>query len=331
MQMDKKLFSLLVVILFSAFSLIMPGKVLAGTNKFGCGWDEPDGICLSLSVNGCNPNFEFDDTQCLAFTNPDSCANAGPFACVPSQPHYRCDPNQGCVQDNSGLFVGQSACTSNCPQVTGVLRPTCPDGYFPINLSAANSCSELNGKCCKAGSDIMSGPMSTIGYYTCAGNNGKDYYVGGPPGDTPLPCSQMASLLTLAPRNICQPPYTYDSTGAGFCVSSITSAQWNGRITCNIVNGQPTGVDTAIGCIPVTDLSGFLKFILQWVFGIAGGIILLMVIITGYTILTSSGNPEKLTGAKENAVSILAGAILMFSSLLLLQAVGAGIFKLPGF
>lgn len=101
--------------------------------------------------------------------------------------------------------------------------------------------------------------------------------------------------------------------------------------TCTF-NGKPVnGVNSAVGCIPTNDLPTFLSFTLKWVLGIAGGIIFLMFLLTGYTFLTSSGNPEKLQAAKENLVSIFSGLILIFFSLILLQTIGADILQLPTF
>lgn len=90
------------------------------------------------------------------------------------------------------------------------------------------------------------------------------------------------------------------------------------------------GTNTAIGCIP-KNLKPFLGFILRWALGISGGLILLMVIATGYSLLTSQGNPEKLQAAKENIISIFSGLILIGFSLVLLQVIGADILKLPTF
>jgi hypothetical protein len=89
--------------------------------------------------------------------------------------------------------------------------------------------------------------------------------------------------------------------------------------------------DTAIGSIPVGDLSQFLTFVLKYTFALSGGIILLMVIVTGYTILTAAGNPEKLQAAKENIVAIFSGLLLIAFSLVILRTLGADILGLPTF
>lgn len=91
------------------------------------------------------------------------------------------------------------------------------------------------------------------------------------------------------------------------------------------------GIRTALGCVPIDSVQGFFQFFLKFAIGISGGVILLMVIFTGYTIVTSAGNPEKLAGAKENIVAILTGLLLIAFSLVLLQTIGADILKLPTF
>jgi hypothetical protein len=100
-----------------------------------------------------------------------------------------------------------------------------------------------------------------------------------------------------------------------------------GAATCN---GAP-GVDSAIGCIPTGYLPDFLSFFLKWALGISGGVIILLIISTGYSLLTSAGNPEKLQAVKENVVSIISGVVLILFSLVLLQTIGAGVLGLPTF
>lgn len=95
--------------------------------------------------------------------------------------------------------------------------------------------------------------------------------------------------------------------------------------------GGTEGVNTAIGCVPTGQLDKFLSFLLKWALGASSGIIFLMLILTGYNVLTSGGNPEKLQAAKENVISIFSGLILIVFSLILLKAIGADILELPPF
>lgn len=95
--------------------------------------------------------------------------------------------------------------------------------------------------------------------------------------------------------------------------------------------GGGHGVDTAIGCVPTDNLQEFLKFVLKYAFFASGGIIAMLIISTGYTLMTSQGNPEKLQAAKENIVALFSGLVLIAFSLTLLQIIGADILNLPSF
>lgn len=138
------------------------------------------------------------------------------------------------------------------------------------------------------------------------------------------------------PRNQCGTDaqgrfFTYTDNWC-YSFSSIAGSDWAFRKSCaEDAQGNPHGISTAIGCIPTDNLQEFLKFVLKFAFFASGGIILLMTIATGYTIITSAGNPEKLQAAKENIVALFSGLFLIAFSLILLQTIGADILKLPTF
>ncbi len=131
-----------------------------------------------------------------------------------------------------------------------------------------------------------------------------------------------------SPKNDCgsDGTYHYDAEKKT-CVQDFKST-WELKNHCD--NGT-TGVQTALGCVPTKDLNGFLTFLLKFALGISGGVILLLVISTGYTVLTSAGNPEKLQAAKENIVALFTGLLLIAFSLILLQTIGRDILNLPTF
>ncbi len=95
--------------------------------------------------------------------------------------------------------------------------------------------------------------------------------------------------------------------------------------------GGTEGIKTAIGCVPTGDLEPFLTFLLRFALGISGGVVLLMVLSIGYTLITSQGNPEKIKGIQENVTALITGLILIFFSMVLLQAIGADILGLAPF
>lgn len=85
---------------------------------------------------------------------------------------------------------------------------------------------------------------------------------------------------------------------------------------------------TALGCIS-TDPQGFVAWLLEKVIGIAGGIVFLLILYGGFQILTSTGDPEKLTNGKEIIVSAIAGLLMIVFSVLLLKIIGVDILKIP--
>ena len=167
-------------------------------------------------------------------------------------------------------------------------------------------------------------------------------------GNTPWSCSLKSGAPWLAiqscsfikqwavswsEKTYCTRLYSYES---GMCVAKAPppSLPWklNGT-TCKDIstNEEIVGFATAIGCVPTGNLQAFLKFVLIYAFVASGGIILLLIISTGYTLITSSGNPEKLQGAQENIVALFSGLALIAFSLVLLQTIGADILNLTAF
>lgn len=87
---------------------------------------------------------------------------------------------------------------------------------------------------------------------------------------------------------------------------------------------------TAIGCIP-TSPSEFMERFLSLGIGLAGGIAFLLIIFSGFQMLTSVGNPEKLNAGKELLTSAISGLILIIFSIFLLRLIGVDILGLPEF
>ena len=97
--------------------------------------------------------------------------------------------------------------------------------------------------------------------------------------------------------------------------------------TCD--NGQ--GINTAIGCIPITDPNLFIGFILRWAIGIGGGIAFLLIVYSAFMIMTSQGNPERLKAGQELLTSAIAGLIMLIFSVFILELIGVKILQIPGF
>ncbi len=94
--------------------------------------------------------------------------------------------------------------------------------------------------------------------------------------------------------------------------------------------GNPQGVWTAIGCISTKPENMMAHFIRLGV-GMGGGISLLMVLIGGFLLTTSQGNPKQQDQAKEMVTSAVIGLLFVLFSVVLLQFIGVTILQIPGF
>lgn len=87
---------------------------------------------------------------------------------------------------------------------------------------------------------------------------------------------------------------------------------------------------TALGCIPA-DPAKFVAWVLAFAIKIGGGIAFLLMLWSGFQMMTSSGDPEKLNQAKGILTSAISGLVFIIFSVLLLKIIGIEILELPGF
>ncbi len=138
------------------------------------------------------------------------------------------------------------------------------------------------------------------------------------PGNVPndLYCPSKTS------QDVCQ-------GATAFCVPSSgeTNEYWCDPET-------KTKINTAIGCIPVMGDDGkynFLNFILRWAIGVGGGVAFLLIVYSGFMIMTASGNPERMQAGKELLTSAISGLILLIFSIFILRFIGIDILGLGEF
>lgn len=93
---------------------------------------------------------------------------------------------------------------------------------------------------------------------------------------------------------------------------------------------DPNAISTAIGCLPIGDKNAFLTFILRWAIGISGGVSFILIIISGFMIMTASGDKRKLQSGRELLTAAIAGIILIIFSVFILDLVGIRILRIPG-
>lgn len=90
------------------------------------------------------------------------------------------------------------------------------------------------------------------------------------------------------------------------------------------------GINTAIGCIPVNNITEFASFFLRWGLAIAGGISVLMIVYAGFILISSTGDPKKTIAGQELLTSSIAGLIFLIFSIFILRLVGVDILGIPG-
>jgi len=91
------------------------------------------------------------------------------------------------------------------------------------------------------------------------------------------------------------------------------------------------GVNTAIGCIPINDANALMGFFLKWAIGIGGGIAFILILVAGFQIITSQGDPKSLQAGKELLTSAITGLVLIIFSIFILQVIGVNILGITGF
>lgn len=91
-----------------------------------------------------------------------------------------------------------------------------------------------------------------------------------------------------------------------------------------------TGINTALGCIPIGDTTAFIAWFFEHIIGLVGGIALLIIGFGAIQIITSGGNPDKVKGGRELITSAITGLVFVIFSLFLLSFIGVDILHLPG-
>ncbi len=79
-------------------------------------------------------------------------------------------------------------------------------------------------------------------------------------------------------------------------------------------------IDTEVG--QAKNLTDYLNLILAWLIPALGGIALLTFIYAGYLMMTSQGNPEAISKAKEIIIVTITGILLLFLARLILSEIG---------
>jgi len=322
-KLVKKIFFTLVLFCFF-LPLGEKGKVLAATLSLNPGSKsvnvgEPFTVDLKINIppseGATSAQGVFDyNKNILEFV---SASNGNFFNTVNSRTSYPSDPpgylnvaaaGTGTGQEKNGngvlamvTFTGRAAgnsslsfkCTSGGAIETGIFRPA---GASYTNIVDCNSLANGN-------------------YVIAAGAAGTTPTLG--PGQGRATCDRC-----------------------GYCEGGTKSGDWDKCRDCiypgltDTLTGHPTPAPgkswTVLGCLSTTP-GGFVQTILQFFITIAGGLAFLGLLAGGATILTSSGEPDKLNTGREIIISSIVGLLLIIFSVFILRLIGFEIFKIPGF
>lgn len=95
-----------------------------------------------------------------------------------------------------------------------------------------------------------------------------------------------------------------------------------------LVNGTCPTIPSGFGIPLPTDIGGLINALLGIFLSISGGIAIILIIISGYRVMTSQGNPEKLQAAKEQLTAAIVGVLFVIFSLVILEVVGVDILNI---
>jgi len=144
---------------------------------------------------------------------------------------------------------------------------------------------------------------------------------------SPVPCPGVCRPFCVSGESRFLNVNSCDASGQDCCQINPLVEQDNPTAGC--AGGE--SINTAIGCIPVASNEDFIGFILRWAIGIGGGIAFLLILVAGFQIMTSQGNPDKLQAGKELITSAIVGLILIIFSIFILELIGVEILGIPGF
>jgi len=258
-----------------------------------CGWIENNPTCLT---NDGGHNYEICSDECGGIDNVLGCASLYGVG----------SPNE-CVCDDL-------ECTGpeNCPTVS--LNPACYNAQSGGNILG----------------DIPP-------YVKCGGVGGGEYECCSVESECSVPPAGEGECYSFQPDADAQ--CHVDNGGpcqcGGYCIdedaNGVGSCECQACSNLGYLCADGLSINTAIGCIPVSNTSEFISFLLGWGVGIAGGIAFILIVTAAIMILTSAGNPQKIQAGKELLTAAISGLMLIVLGTFVLEFVGVDILNIPGF
>lgn len=128
---------------------------------------------------------------------------------------------------------------------------------------------------------------------------------------------------------------------------SLCQAVWAGSMSCGgpnsdlwfcaaarqghaslCVDNGVTGIESAIGCIPIESVDQTTEFFIRWSLGVAGGLGLFLIASSAIKIMTTKGDPKRLQDARDTLSSAIAGLVLLVLSLYIVRFIAQELLNL---
>lgn len=254
-------------------------------------------------------------------------ASVSAQSCIPD--YQSCDQNNPCCNFPSSTCQGgycqpaSAACGTNTLPCCDPPNPQCGPGLECIGNYCVQppTCGDNGQSCCSGNTCNVPGLICLAGI--CVADPGGFCGGQGEPCCTAQGQSPCGTGLECSPTsNTCQLPSGGGSGGTGGGGTGGGGA----NITCN----GGGGINTAIGCLSFTDTTSLLTDILTLGIGIGGGIAFILMLVAGFQIMTSTGNPDRLRAGQELLTSAIAGLILLVFSVFILRVIGIDILGISG-
>ena len=328
--------SLSAILFFSAYSVTF-------AQYFTCSWDSVHGDCI-IGSNYCTNGCTVPNPACAGM-DPAACSQLQ--ACDCGQGNYRCEKPAGfplCSLVNdcvSGCYEPPGACTAGCANDSPWMTCVCRAGFECENAPVPGRCVPDDSvcvpswwiqsdcipeeKCVREAANCVEPSTTPTPTPGGSGDPACDALCPNPnyPDYTIPQCGDAHSTPNCAHASDDQ----YDCTIGGDC---MCCARPTPRLEMSPLCQGQDSINTAFGCIPVGDENLFLAWVLRWAIGIAGGVSFILIVYSGFMIMTSGGDKRKLQVGKELLTAALSGLILIIFSVFILDIIGVRILRIPG-
>jgi hypothetical protein len=118
--------------------------------------------------------------------------------------------------------------------------------------------------------------------------------------------------------------------GAGSALTLFLSAATLSFAACHtdfLLGGSYDGIESGIGCIP-TRYQDLAAWVLSIALGIGGSLAVGLIIMSGYKIMTSQGDPEKLEDAKGTLTAAISGLLFIVFSVTIYRLVAKNLLNI---